>query len=139
MDRVFHQRFTWMAKSGIALFSLLTAYFFWERKGAVALLLMIVVLGTIERVIHTTYTFRRLRPIDREEEHEFLIIDRGRFSRNKAIPVAEITGIDAMKTAFGLDRYLLLTYGPGNTDSIQPENEAAFLEELKRRQKAERT
>ena len=80
MDRTFHQRFTLAAKSGITIFTLLTAWFFWQKQAAVGLLLMIVVIGMIERVIHTTYTFRRTQPIDRDEEHEFLIIDKGRFS-----------------------------------------------------------
>ena len=64
MDRTFHRRFTVGAKSGIALFSLLALYFFWTKTAVIGLLLLIVVVGMIERVIHTTYTFRRVKPID---------------------------------------------------------------------------
>ena len=133
MDRRFHQRFTVASKSGIALFVLLAFYFFWAKKAIVGLFLIIIVVGMIERVIHTSYIFRRVKPIDRDEEHEFLIIDKGRFSFNKNIPVEEITKVTPMKSNFGLSHYLLLEYGAGNLTTVMPENEQAFIEELKRR------
>jgi hypothetical protein len=134
MDRLFHQRFTIAAKSGITVFTLLAGYFFWEKKAAIGLLLMIIIVGMIERVIHTTYVFRRLKPIDRDEECEFLVIDKGRFSHHVNIPVAEIKQTTRMKTNFGLSHFLLIEYGPGNMASVLPENEETFLEELRKRQ-----
>ena len=93
-----------------------------------------VVVGMIERVIHTTYTFRRVKPIDRDEEHEFLVIDKGRLSTNVNIPVNEIVKVSTIRTALGLGHYLLLEYGAGNMTGVEPENEEAFLNELKKRQ-----
>lgn len=134
MDRIFHRRFTVGAKSGIALFSLLALYFFWTKTAVIGLLLLIVVVGMIERVIHTTYTFRRVKPIDRDEEHEFLVIDKGRLSTNVNIPVNEIVKVSTIRTVLGLGHYLLLEYGAGNMTGVEPENEEAFLNELKKRQ-----
>ena len=108
MDRRFHQRFTVAAKSGIALFVLLAFYFFWAKKAIVGLFLIIIVVGMIERVIHTSYIFRRVKPIDRIK-------------------------VTPMKSNFGLSHYLLLEYGAGNLTTVMPENEQAFIEELKRR------
>nr|MBP7472638.1 hypothetical protein [Prevotella sp.] len=133
MDRLFHQRFTISAKSGITLFTVLAGYFFWEKKAVIALLLMVVIIGMIERVIHTTYTFKRIKPIDKDEEYDFLIINRGRFSRIISIPVVEITRTSVIKTSLGLGHYILLEYGEGNMIGVQPENDDAFLAEIKHR------
>ena len=134
MDRTFHQRFTSSAKWGIALCSLLTLHFFWVQKAVVGLLLVIVIVGMIDRVLHTVYIFRRVKPIDREEEHEFLVIDKGRFAANVNIPLEEITEVTERKTRYG-GRYLLIVYGPGNMVSVQPDNDKLFLEELNKRRK----
>ncbi len=135
MDRTFHRRFTLAAKSGIVVFSLLAFYFFWTMKAVVGLLLVIVIVGMIDRVMHTTYTFKRVKPIDREGEFEFLIISKGRFSRNENIPVAEIVQVRRMHTALHTGRYLLITYGPGNVTGVQPDDEEAFVRELEERKK----
>lgn len=135
MERTFHQRFTLGAKSGIALFSVLMLYFFWEKHAVVGGLLMILVTGMIERVIHTTYTFRKM-PLG-EKEYETLVISKGRFSSAKSIPLHEITEITAMRSAFGLSRYLLLVHGPGKMTTVMPTEDVSFLAELKRRREEE--
>lgn len=117
------------------MFSLLAFYFFWTMKAVIGLLLVVVIVGMIDRVMHTTYTFRRVKPIDREGEFEFLIISKGRFSRNENIPVAEITAVRRMRTVLRTGRYLLITYGPGNVTGVQPDDEEAFVRELEERKK----
>ncbi|OYP57248.1 PH domain-containing protein [Segatella bryantii] len=135
MDRLFHQRFTIAAKSGITVFVLLAFWFFWQKQALVGLFLMIIVVGMIERVLHTTYTFKRVKPIDRDEETEFLIVDKGRFSRNVNIPVPEIKKVCILPTAFRLSHFILIEYGEGNVASFQPEDDQAFLAELQKRKK----
>lgn len=135
LDRTFHRRFTIAAKSGIIVFSLLAFYFFWTMKAVIGLLLVIIIVGMIDRVMHTTYTFRRVEPIDREGEFEFLIISKGHFSRNENIPLDEITKVARMRTALRTSRYLLITYGPGNVTGVQPDDEEAFVRELEKRRK----
>ncbi len=134
MDRTFHQRFTLAAKCGISVFILLAAWFFWNRQAILGILVAIIVIGMIEKVIHTHYIFRRVKPIDLDEEKEFLIIDKGRFSPNKNIPVELIKKVTTMKTAFGMGHYLLIEYGNGNLASVLPEDDESFLRELKKRQ-----
>lgn len=131
MDRTFHQRFTLAAKSGITIFTLLAFWFFWQKQAAVGLLVMIIVVGMVERVLHTEYIFRKVKPVDRDEEHWFLIINRGRFARNINIPVEEIKSVKLMRTPLRMGHYLLITYGAGNVYGVQPADEEAFLKELK--------
>ena len=64
----------------------------------------------------------------------FLRIDRGRLSRHKDIRVADIVKVIPMQTAFGASRYLLVKYGPNRLISLQPDDQKAFMSELKKRQ-----
>ena len=128
MDRIFHQRLTLSAKCGIVLFSLLALWFFWNRQAALGLIVMIVVVGMTEHVLHTVYIFRSV------EEDETLIIDHGRFSMKTSIPVNEIIRYTHMKGAYGLSGYLALEYGNKKMISVLPTDEQAFIAELKKRQ-----
>ena len=136
-DRTFHKRFTLVAKLGVAVFTLLAGYFFWVKTAVVGILLAIVVVGMIERILHTTYTFRRVKPIDRDGEMEFLVVDEGRFSGNRNVPLCDVVSVRTAKTLFGLDRCLVIEYGAGNIVAVQPDNERAFREEVGRRVKRE--
>ncbi len=128
MNRVFHQRFTLVAKCNIALFSLLAAYLFWNKIALPGTMVLIIVVGIIERTLHSSYTFTST------DQGEMLIIDRGRFSKKRIIRVSDIIQYTEMTTVFGLCSYLLLEYGAQHIISIQPENNDHFMEELKKRQ-----
>jgi len=131
MDRIFHQRLTLSAKCGIVLFSLLALWLFWNKQAALGLLVMIVVVGMIERVLHTVYIFRSF------EEDDALIIDHGRFSMKFSVPVNEIIRCTPMKGAYGRSSYLALEYGNKRMISVLPVDEQAFMAELKKRQQAQ--
>lgn len=126
--RVFHQRFPLTAKCGIAICVLLMIYFFWTKTAIVSLLLLIIGVGMIERVLHTTYT------VGKADDQYFLLIDKGRFSFQTLVPVADIRRIIPMRRLFGLSRYLLVEYGEGRMLSVEPENEDEFIAEIKKRQ-----
>lgn len=126
--RVFHQRFTLAAKCGIALCALLMFYFFWVKAAVVSLLLLIVGVGMIERVLNTTYT------IGESDGQYFLLVDKGRFSFQTMVSVADVKRIIPMSRLFGLSRYLLVEYGEGRLLSVEPEEEEEFIAEIKKRQ-----
>lgn len=126
--RVFHQRFPLTAKCGIAICVLLMIYFFWTKTAIVSLLLLIIGVGMIERVLHTTYT------VGKADDQYFLLIDKGRFSFQTLVPVADIRRIIPMRRLFGLSRYLLVEYGEGRMLSVEPEDEDEFIAEIKKRQ-----
>ena len=128
--RVFHQRFTLAAKCGIALCVLLMIYFFWIKVAIVSLFLLIIGVGMIERVLHTTYT------IGETDEGYFLLVDKGRFSFPTLLPVSEIRRVIPMNRLFGLSRYLLVEYGENRLLSVEPEEENEFIAEIKKRQQS---
>lgn len=133
-NRTFHKRFTLPAKCGIVVFALLAGYFFWQKTAVIGILLAIVIVGMIERILHTTYTFRRVKPIDRDEEMDFLVIDEGRFSSKKTVPVCDIISVERMKCLMGLEHAMVIEYGAHHLLSVQPDNEDGFLKEIKKRQ-----
>jgi|WetSurMetagenome_2_1015567.scaffolds.fasta_scaffold07759_3 hypothetical protein len=128
MDRLFHQRFTLASKCGITILTLLAGYLLWMRSAANALLgfvVVIILVVIIERVIHTVYIFTSAGN---------LVIDHGRFARKITIPVNEIIKSTVVNTPMGLSHYILLEYGAEHFVSVQPENNEAFIEELRERQ-----
>ncbi len=134
-DRTFHKRFTVTAKVGIMIFAILAGYFFWVKTAIIGILVAIVIVGMIERILNTSYTFRRVKPIDRDDEMEYLIVNEGRFSGNKNVPVCDIIRVERMKSFFGFDHYLLIEYGAYHIVSVQPDNEEAFEREVWKRQR----
>ncbi len=133
-DRTFHKRFTSTARIGVVLFAILAGYFFWIKMAIVGILLAIVIVGMIERILNTTYTFRKVKPIDRDDEMEFLIINEGRFTSNKNVPVCDILSVGTAKTFMGLDHCTVIEFGHHNIVAVQPDNEEAFRKEIKKRQ-----
>ena len=93
----------------------------------------IVIVGTIERILHTTYTIRRVKPIDRDEEMDFLIIDEGRFSTNRNVPLCDVVRVESIRYFFGLDHCLLIEYGAGNMVTVQPDNEEGMKKAIAER------
>ena len=89
----------------------------------------IFVVLIIERVLHTTYTF-----MHDDQGNDILRIDRGRLSCHKDIRVADIVKVIPMQTTFGASRYLLVKYGPNRLIGLQPDDQKAFMSELKKRQ-----
>ncbi len=133
-DRTFHKRFTLTARIGVVVFALLAGYFFWVKMAIIGIFLAIVIVGLIERILNTTYMFRKVKPIDRDDEMEYLIINEGRFSTNKNVPVCDIISVAKVNTFFGLDHCLVIEYGHRNMVAVQPDNVEAFEKEIKRRQ-----
>lgn len=136
-DRTFHKRFTLPARIGLMAFVLLAGYFFWVKVAAVGILLAIVAVGMMERILHTTYTFRKVKPIDREEEMEYLIIGEGRFSAVKTVPICDVYKVERVSAFFGLDYALVIHYGHRNMVAVQPDNPEAFRKEIGRRVESE--
>ena len=129
MDRTFHQRLSPASVCGILAFALLALYMFWTKSALTGCLLAAVVVLMIERVVHTTYVFRR-----NDDDEEMLYIDNGRFSKTRRIRVNDIVSCRKMSTGFGLSRYVLLQCGHKQLVSVQPDNADAFIEEIRKRQ-----
>lgn len=133
-DRTFHKRFTLTARIGVAVFAILALYFFWVKLAIIGIFVAIIIVGMIERILNTTYTFKMVKPIDLDEEMEYLIINEGRFSSNRNVPVCDIISVHTAKTFLGLDHCLVIEYGHHNMVTVQPDNEEAFEKEISKRQ-----
>lgn len=133
-DRTFHKRFNTTARVGVVVFALLAGYFFWVKMAIIGIFVAIIIVGMIERILNTTYTFKKVKPIDRDDEMEYLIINEGRFSSNRNVPVCDIISVHTAKTFLGLAHCLVIEYGHHNMVTVQPDNEEAFEKEISKRQ-----
>ena len=130
-DRTFHKRFTLTARIGVAVFAILALYFFWVKLAIIGIFVAIIIVGMIERILNTTYTFKMVKRIDLDEEMEYLIINEGRFSSNRNVPLCDVIDVHIAKTFFGLDHCVVIEYGHKNIVTVQPDNEEAFMERIK--------
>ena len=128
MKRTFQRNFTIQAKLGLVVFLVMAGYFFWQKQILLALLMSLIVVAVTEKVLHSAYTF----------DGPNLIINKGRFAKQRRIRVDEITRCRRMRTTFGLVHYLLLEYGAGHLETVEPAMEEEFIKELNKRQNADR-
>ena len=127
MDKIYHQRFTLAAKSFISVVTLLAVYLFWFKSIAhiiVGVMVVLMLVSIIESVIHTTYKIT---------SDDKLIIERGRLFKKRILPIGDIVKISRRETKFKLSHYILIEYGADKCVSLQPEDEDALMEEIKKR------
>lgn len=127
MDKIYHQRFTLAAKSFITVITLFAVYLFWFKSVAhviVGVMVVLMLVAVIESVIHTTYKIT---------SDNKLIIDRGRLSKKQIFPISDIVKISRRETKFKLSHYILIEYGVDKCVSLQPEDENALMDEIKKR------
>ena len=126
MDKIYHQRFTLAAKSFITVITLLAVYLFWFKSIAhiiVGVMVVLMLVSIIESVIHTTYKIT---------SDDKLIIERGRLFKKRILPIGDIVKISRRETKFKLSHYILIEYGADKCVSLQPEDEDALMEEIKK-------
>ena len=127
MDKIYHQRFTLAAKSFITVVTLLAVYLFWFKSIAhiiVGVMVVLMLVSIIESVIHTTYKIT---------SDDKLFIERGRLFKKRILPIGDIVKISRRETKFKLSHYILIEYGADKCVSLQPEDEDALMEEIKKR------
>lgn len=115
MKRTFHSRFTMSAKLTIILLGVASFLLMW-RMSIAALPVMIMLVISIERVIHTEYAFT---------EKGTLVISRGRFSRRTTINLDKVNDIRQMQNLWG--RWLVIECNDGSHTAVQPRNEGEFI------------
>ena len=125
MNRIFHARVPWYTPILLVLLTIVAVWAYWHRQGIVAFMALALMFLIIERAINTTYTLTT---------NGRLVIHRGRFSKDIAIPLADIRRIERIRSArlgaFCLKRYLLVHYAQGQTVSLIPTKEEELLKLL---------
>lgn len=125
MDRIFHARITAAHYAFLLLATAVAVYGLWNKHIVLAALFMLLLIGAIERLIHTTYTLTA---------DNCLAVCYGRFARRKVIPLVAVTSVERASSMpvgrFALMRYVLVRYGDGQCIALLPEKEAAFIHAL---------
>lgn len=128
MNRTFHYRVSFVNYLAIFTVAAAALFFFWNRSTVgtlVAFLLAMAVILMVERIIHTVYVFT---------SDGLIVIDKGRFSRSLSVPVSDIINVRTVRQPLLPVRFVIIEYGAGHVVTVQPVNEEAFVDEIKRRQ-----
>ena len=128
MNRIFHARIAAGQYLFIILAGALAVYGLWEKYILVAVLFMLLLIVSIEKLIHTTYT---ITPDNK------LVLFFGRFSRGKEILLKDITSVERGSSMqigkFAVMRYVLIKYGEGKCVALLPVKEEEFIRLLEER------
>lgn len=128
MNRIFHARIAAGQYLFIILAGAIAVYGLWEKNILIAILFMLLLVVSIEKLIHTTYT---ITPDNR------LLLFFGRFSRGKEIELKDITAVERASSMqignFAIMRYVLIKYGEGKCVALLPVKEEEFIRLLKER------
>jgi membrane protein YdbS with pleckstrin-like domain len=126
-NRTFQHRVTIVGVAVPIIMAVMALYFLLHRTAIHLIIgfgLVAVIIMMLERLLHTSYVF----------EGDMLTISRGRFMKKEQVPVKDITRISPIRRQWLLIDYLLIEYGAGHEAEVQPVNEEAFLQEIKKRQ-----
>lgn len=85
MNRIFHARIAAGQYLFVALAGAIAVYGLWEKQILIAVLFMLLLVVSIEKLIHTTYTVTA---------DNKLLLFFGRFSRGKEILLKDITSVE---------------------------------------------
>lgn len=109
----------------ILLFADLTCLWHRESPALIALgvLLIIVTLRAADRCLHTKYLLT-----DKE-----IIIETGRFSRNKIVPFGDIKEVTTQPLAFRIGTIVVITKLDEAYTSLQPKEYSSFIHTLQKR------
>lgn len=109
------------------LLAVMSFWCFWLRttfSPFLGLVLLLMAVKAIGRLIHTTYTFT---------PDGLLTISSGPLSKAKIIAVADIVGAWKVRGRLLVAGHIVIEYGAGHIVSVQPENEKAFLKDIRMR------
>ena len=127
MNRIFHARITLGQYLFLLLVSGMAFWALWDKHIILALVMVIILLLSIEKLIHTTYTIT---------SDGLLVLYYGRFMRGKTVPLVEITGVEQAHSmnlfGFKLMRCVLVHHA-GKTEALMPLKESEFLSVINKR------
>lgn len=128
MNRIFHARIAAGQYLFILLAGAMAVYSLWEKHILVAVLFMLLLVVSIEKLIHTTYTVTA---------DNKLLLFFGRFSRGQEILLKDITSVERTSSMrigrFAVMRYVLIRYGEGKCVVLLPVKEEEFIRLLEER------
>ena len=128
MNRIFHARIAAGQYLFVILAGTIAVYGLWEKNILVAVLFMLLLVVSIEKLIHTTYT---VTPDGK------LKLYFGRFSRSKEILLKDVISVERASSMqigrFAVMRYVLVKYGAGKCEVLFPVKEEEFIRLMEER------
>lgn len=128
MNRIFHARIAFGQSLFLFLAGALAVFGLWEKQILVAVVFMLLLVVSIEKLIHTTYTMT---------SDGKLVLFFGRFSRTKEILLKDIVSVERTSSMqigrFAMMRYVLVKYGEGKCVALLPVKEKEFIRVLEER------
>lgn len=122
MNRIFHARVAIGQYLFILLSTVIVVYELWEKHILLAAIFMLLLIVSIERLIHTTYTVTT---------DGRLLLYFGRFSRSKEIQLKDITAVERASSMrvgrWAVMRYVLVRYGEDKCEALLPVKEEEFI------------
>lgn len=135
MNRIFHARVAIGQYLFLLLATAVTFHEMWMRHAVLTVVFMLLLVISIERLIHTTYTLTA---------DGRLVLYFGRFTRPKDILLKDILSVEqtsSMKIGgFAIMRYVLVKYGAKEKCAVLlPVKEEMFVKMLQERMCEEKT
>ena len=128
MNRVFQAKINIGNYILLILLLLMAIHSMWCVNGILLCLSLLLLVVIIERMIHTTYTITT---------DGMLIINNGRFSRRKEVPLSDINSIERIRgMRIGgktISTSLLITCKNGKIFQVSPRNEDDFVKCVQKR------
>lgn len=128
MNRVFQAKINIGNYILLILLLLVAIHSMWCVNGILLCLSLLLLVVIIERMIHTTYTITT---------DGILIINNGRFSRRKEVPLSDINSIERIRgMRIGgktISTSLLITCKNGKIFQVSPRNEDDFVKCVQKR------
>ena len=127
MNRIFHARIAIGQYLFLLLVAGVTVWALWDKHIVLAVLMVILLVLSIEKLIHTTYTLT-------SDGH--LVLYYGRFMKGKTISLQEVTGVERVCQirlfGVGLLRCVLVHHG-NKTEALMPVKEEEFIEVINKK------
>lgn len=128
MNKVFHEKFS-SEKVVLLVLQLLLLFFLGWQKNILAIPILLLVLVSLERLLHSTYTITG---------QGTLIIDKGRFGKCITLNLPDIHHVEYDHYLFHIGikfgSYVLLVLKDGKQIGIRPEREQEFITYLENKQ-----
>ena len=127
MNRIFHARIAIGQYLFLLLVAGVTVWALWDKHIVLAVLMVILLVLSIEKLIHTTYTLT---------SDGYLVLYYGRFMKGKTISLQEVTGVERVCQirlfGVGLMRCVLVHHG-NKTEALMPVKEEEFIEVINKK------
>ncbi len=127
MNRIFHARIALGQYLFLFLVAGMTVWALWDKHILLALIMAAILIVSIEKLIHTTYTIT---------SDCNLVLYYGRFIKGKTIPLQEVTKVEQVYGirlfGVGLMRCVLVHHG-NKTEALMPVKEEEFIDVINKK------